>query len=115
MIDLTQLVTRADKDAKAAAAVQSAMAAVLIKYRADREAYLNRLAGIGLAAQVGGDTITVQHILAVRKGLLELTDDPAVLAATDVAGLETVLLTAYYALLMGVPESLKSVFRAGDQ
>lgn len=114
MIDLTQLITAEDKQALAAAEVTAAMAAVITGFRADREGYLNRLSGIGFAAQNEGLTEIVQSVLTVRQGLLDLTSQPDVLAATTESGLKKALLNGYASILVGVPEDVKRVFRGLD-
>lgn len=115
MIELSKLITQADKDAKAAAEVTASMAAVTAKFRSDREGFLNRLSGIGFAAQIAVRPDIVQHVLDVRRGLLDLTTQPTVLAATTEAELKTAMLTCYYTLLFGMPDEIKAAFREIDQ
>lgn len=115
MIDLSKLITQADKDAKVATEVTASMAAVIAKFRSDREGFLNRLSGIGFAAQIAARPDIVQHVLTVRQGLLDLTTQPAVLAATTKAALETAMLASYYALLVGMPAEIKAAFREVDK
>ena len=45
------------------------------KVRATREQILNRLAGIAISAQLGGDNNTVSAYLAARVALLDITKD----------------------------------------
>lgn len=111
MIDLSQLITAQDKQAQAAAAVKAARDAIVSGFRADREGFLNRLAGIGFAAQVGGRPDIVQQVLAVRQGLLDLTTQPAVLAATTEATIKQAMLAQYAALLTGASAEVKAVFK----
>lgn len=54
---------------------QAIINAKLTTLREVREAILNRLGGIALAAQLTGDTATVTAYLAARKGLLDITKD----------------------------------------
>lgn len=115
MIDLTKLVTQADKQAKVALLITAAKAAVLLTFRTDREGYLNRLAGIGFAAQVGGRNDIVQQVLAVRQGLLDLTTQPTVLAATTEAATKQAMLAQYATLLVGASAEVKAVFRGLDK
>lgn len=80
-------------------------AALLTAFRKDRELFLGRIAGIGMAAIVSGDTDLAAKVVAVRQALLDLTSNPAVLAATNMDDLELAMETAYDAavLLGGVP------------
>ena len=113
-IDLTQLITAEDKQALAAADVTAAMLAVTTTFREDREGYLNRLSGIGFAAQNETRPDIVQHVLNVRQGLLDLTAQPSVLAATTVVGLQQAMLVQYATILSDVPLEIKAVFRGLD-
>lgn len=84
------------------------------KFRADREQFLNRLAGIGLAAQFNGQTTVLTSVCAVRVGLLDLTTDPAVLAATDLHGLRLAMKARYAAILADVPAEVLNAFKQVD-
>jgi hypothetical protein len=111
MIDLSKLVTQADKDAIAAAEVKTAMAAILTAFRSDREKFLNRLSGIGFSASNVGRGDIVQCVLAVREGLLNLTGDAGVLAATTAVGLKRAIQLKYASILSDVPVEVKAVFK----
>jgi hypothetical protein len=64
-------------------------------FRTQREAFLNRLAGIGMAAQVNAQADVAANCVLVRQGLLDLTSAPAVVAATDIAGLKLAMKNTY--------------------
>lgn len=89
-------------------------AAALDSFRADREKMLNRLAGIGMAAQVGGDAPLALAITAFRQGLLDLPSHPSIAGATDVDGLKLALKTRYAALLAATPAAAKLAFKGVD-
>lgn len=89
-------------------------AAALDNFRADREKMLNRLAGIGMAAQVGGDASLALAITAFRQGLLDLPSHPSIAGATDVDGLKLALKTRYAALLAATPAAAKLAFKGVD-
>lgn len=91
-----------------------AKAAEFTTFRADREQFLNRLAGIGLAAQVSGQADVVAGAMQLRQGLLELTTYPAVVAATDIAALRLAMKTRYAALLGAVPVAVRAAFKGVD-
>lgn len=84
-----------------------AMNAVKTQFRKDREAYLNRLAGIGVAANFEGRTDLVECIVEVRQGLLDLPADPDVVAATTLTELNAAMKAAYNAVLGSIPEALR--------
>lgn len=84
------------------------------KFRAEREQFLNRLAGIGLAAQFNGQDAVLASVCAVRVGLLNLTTDSGVLAATDLPSLKLAMKTRYAAILSGVPAEVLSAFKQVD-
>lgn len=86
----------------------------LANFRADREKMLNRLAGIGMAAQVGGDIALAAAVAAFRQGLLDLPGHTTVTAATDIEGLRLALKTRYSALLAATPTSAKLAFKGVD-
>lgn len=84
------------------------------KFRVDREQFLNRLAGIGLAAQFNGQDAVLASVCAVRVGLLDLTTDAQVLAATDLHSLKLAMKTRYAAILSGVPSEVLNAFKQVD-
>jgi hypothetical protein len=89
-------------------------AAELADFRNKREAYLNRVAGIGFAAQQAGDAVTVAAAVAVRSGLLDLPAHPTVTAATDIDGLKLAIRTRYAEIVGGLPAAAKAAFRKVD-
>ena len=103
MIDLTQLITAADKWAKA-------KAAQFAEFNTDRTKYLDALAGISGRAARAGDTETARLCDGVAEGLLVLKDDPAVVAATDLPGLKHAMSAAYARLIIGMPPKVVAVF-----
>lgn len=100
--------------AQPAAEFAAQKAAEFAKFRAEREQFLNRLAGIGLAAQFNGQDAVLASVCAVRVGLLNLTTDAGVLAATDLPGLKLAMKTRYAAILSGVPAEVLSAFKQVD-
>lgn len=84
------------------------------KFRADREQFLNRLAGIGLAAQFNGQETVLASVCAVRVGLLDLTTDAQVLAATDLHSLRVAMKARYATILSGVPAEVLNAFKQVD-
>jgi hypothetical protein len=75
---------------------------------------LNRLAGIGMAAQVGGDAPLALAITAFRQGLLDLPSHASVTGATDIDALKLALKTRYAALLAATPATAKLAFKGVD-
>lgn len=88
--------------------------AELLDFRAKREAYLNRVAGIGFAAKEAGDSITVAAAVTVRQGLLDLPAHPTVTAATDIDSLKLAIRTQYAAIVGGLPVEAKAAFKKVD-
>jgi glutamate mutase epsilon subunit len=91
-----------------------AKATELAAWRADREKMLNRIAGIGMAAQATGDIALVTAVVAFRQGLLDLPSHPTVTAATDIVSLRAAVKTRYKALLAATPTSAKLAFAGVD-
>lgn len=89
-------------------------AAELKQFRSEREQFLNRLAGIGLAAQFAGQADVLASTLAVRQGLLDLTTYPTVVAATDLPGLKAAMKSRYLEILSDVPAVVFAAFREVD-
>lgn len=114
-MDLSKLITAEDKLAALAAAELVSMKATLNKFRDDREDYLNRISGIGFAAQAGNRPDIVQHVLTVRRGLLDLTSAPEVVSATTLEHLKNAMLRQYATILAGVPAEVKSAFKGIGQ
>lgn len=86
----------------------------LAAFRALREQYLNRLAGIGVAFMIAGDTEGAAAAVEMRQGLLDLPAHPSVLAATTVEGLRDVMQSLYAVLVLSTPERLRDQFRKVD-
>lgn len=78
--------------------------------RAGREIALNRLAGIGFAAQHSGDSATVDACLAARQALLDITKLPAVKAATDDASLTAAIAAGYAQIVGSAPANVRLAF-----
>jgi len=91
----------------------SLAATFLAGVRTTREAILNRLAGIGLAALVDGDTGMAEAIAQARRQLLDITEAPEVLAAIDaenMVDLEDAVKARYKAIAAGVPLEVRNAF-----
>jgi hypothetical protein len=88
--------------------------AYLDTVRLTREDILNRISGIGFAAMVAGDTVTVNGVIAARKALLDITKDAGVLAATDADGLKNAVIAAYRAMVIAAPPAVRSAFNAAS-
>lgn len=89
-------------------------AAELADFRTKREAYLNRVAGIGFAAKEAGDAVTVAAAVAVRQGLLDLPSHPTVTAATDLPSLHLAIKAQYAAIVGSLPAEAKLAFKKVD-
>lgn len=89
-------------------------AAEFAKFRADREMFLNRLAGIGVAAQFNGQTSVVASVVSVRQALLDLTSYPDVVAATDLTSLKAAMKARYTTIVIGADPALYSAFKQVD-
>jgi hypothetical protein len=85
-------------------------AAYLVTVRETREAILNRLAGIGVAAILSGDAVTSQAVATARLALLAITDDKGVVAASDIDALKAAVLAAYKAIAKSTPAELRKAF-----
>ncbi|MET3135273.1 hypothetical protein AAKU55_005581 [Oxalobacteraceae bacterium GrIS 1.11] len=86
-------------------------AAYLDTVRVIREQILNRLAGIGFAALLAGDTVTAQAVAVARQTLLDITTAPAVLAARDTDTLKAAVLATYRAIAAATPENIRKAFK----
>lgn len=80
------------------------------EFNTDRIKFLDALTGIAGRAYRKGDMVTSDACDAVAEGLLVLKDQPEVLAATDLPGLQKAMLYCYAKLLVNVPASVKAVF-----
>ncbi|MES2685731.1 MAG: hypothetical protein V4706_02855 [Pseudomonadota bacterium] len=84
--------------------------AELAKFRRDREAMLNRIAGIA----VFSDDAAVAILKTFRTGLLDLPAHATVAAATDLVALKKAMKARYDALLVPLPLNLKQDFARVD-
>lgn len=85
----------------------------LAEVRTTREAILNRLAGIGLAALVDGDSGVAEAIAQARRQLLDITEAPDVLAAIgaeNMGALEDAVKARYKVIAAGVPLEVRNAF-----
>lgn len=111
-IDTTQIVTAAQKAAQTFAEQKIAE---LAKFRADREIFLGRISGIGMAAMFDNNTALAGKVVAVRQALLDLTTQPAVIAATNLPELELAMETAYDASVVLGGMELYLAFKKVDK
>ena len=88
--------------------------AYLDSVRAKRDQILNRLSGIGFAAVEEADQRTVQTVLAARQALLDITEVPAVLEASNVDALKKAVNAAYQQIVAQAPAALLGVFPPGE-
>lgn len=86
----------------------------LTMVRATREDILNRITGIGFAAQAIGDVTSITAIKTARQALLDITKAPDVIAATDLAGLRGAVLTEYQRIAAATPLSVQKAFAGVD-
>lgn len=89
----------------------------MAEVRATREAILNRLAGIGMAALVSGDVEAADAVLVARQALLDITKHPAVLAAEaaeDFNSLRAAVKAEYKAITAAAPADMRSAFNMVD-
>lgn len=80
---------------------------ILDMFRATREIYLNRLAGISTDAQAKALPLIVTSCGSFRQGLLDLTSCAGVVAATDEPTLRTAIKSEYDRLVALTDPSLK--------
>ena len=73
-----------------------------------RDTFLNRLAGIAVFTQ---DEAAKAECAELRTALLDITKDPAFLAAETYAAMEAALLTAYRNIAINAPDVVRNVFR----
>ncbi|PJJ20065.1 hypothetical protein CLU90_3297 [Janthinobacterium sp. 67] len=88
--------------------------AYLDSVRTKRDQILNRLSGIGFAAVEEADQRTVQAVLVTRQALLDITEVPAVLAATHADALKQAVNAAYQHIVAQAPAALLGVFPPGE-
>lgn len=86
----------------------------LAAFRALREQYLNRLAGIGLTFNTEGNGPGARAVAEFRVGLLDLPALPAVQEAVDLESLQGALKAGYAALVAAVPDDLRYAFAKVD-
>lgn len=86
----------------------------LAEVRTTREAILNRLAGIGLAALIAADTQTAAAVFESRQALLDITKQPDVVGATTMDDLKAAVLAAYRAITSTAPDTVRSAFNMVD-
>lgn len=94
------------------------VAPFLAEVRSTREFILNRLAGIGMAAVIDGDTATAGAIAQIRKQLLDITEFPSVLAAMaaeNLIALEEAVKLRYKDIAAGVPLAVRTAFNQVSQ
>lgn len=88
--------------------------AYLDSVRAKRDQILNRLSGIGFAAVEEADQRTVQTVLAARQALLDITEVPAVLKASNADALKKAVNAAYQQIVAQAPAALLGAFPPGE-
>lgn len=77
-----------------------------------RDTFLNRLAGIAVFTQ---DETVKTECASLRTALLDITKDPAFLAAETYEAMEVALMTRYIAIASGASTEVRNVFRELNQ
>lgn len=77
-----------------------------------RDTFLNRLAGIAVFTQ---DEAVKAECASLRTALLDITKDPAFLAAETYEAMEVALMTRYIAIASGASTEVRNVFRELNQ
>ncbi|PJJ21769.1 hypothetical protein SAMN05216517_114129 [Janthinobacterium sp. OK676] len=75
-----------------------------------REQLLNRLCGLGYDALNEGDNDMVMAIHTARRALRDITEAPAVVAATDIDQLRNAVSAAYQVIVAAAPEQMQVAF-----
>lgn len=73
-----------------------------------RDTFLNRLSGIAVFSE---NEATKAECATLRAALLDITKDPAFLAATTYAAMEAALMTRYRMIAVGASDAIRNVFR----
>lgn len=76
-----------------------------------RKPALDAVNGIGWRAMMAGDTQLANEALQVSLALLDITDDPALNAATTYQDMKIASVLAYKRIATGVSEALDTAFR----
>ena len=84
--------------------------AKLAEVRSVREAMLNRMTGIALAAQLSGDSATVSGFQTARQRLLDITTG----CPTDPAQVDDFIKGKYAAILSALPATMVKAFAGVD-
>lgn len=83
-----------------------------------RDKFLSRVADIGAAAFVNGNTSLANEVFlepeGVRRKLLDITDDPALNAATTREDMEAAVLAYYAEIVANVSPELRGAFKELD-
>lgn len=87
----------------------------LTDVRATREAILNRLSGIGMAAIADSDTAMVTAVKAARQGLLDITKAASVTGATTLDMLKAAVLSEYRKITTTAPLTVQKAFQGVDK
>lgn len=88
----------------------SAMARALAEVRAQRAPILDALNGIASRAQRAGDAATAIAADVAANGLLDITQDPAFLAATTYDAMMAAILTQYRYIAAAAPPNVQTAF-----
>ncbi|WP_431477843.1 hypothetical protein [Massilia eburnea] len=95
-----------------------AASAYMTEVRETREAILNRLAGIGMAAVIAGDMSSANAIALARQSLLDLPSCPLVSSAMNtksLAKLEEAVKVRYKEIVAAVPLAVRTAFNQVSQ
>lgn len=115
MIDLTKLVTTAQKNAAAKQAFTATKAAEIATYIETREKMCARVAGIGQRLARAGDTVGAASCDAVINALLDVPAHPSVTGATDIVALRAALMARYAAAVGLASASARADFKRYDK
>ena len=99
-----------DEQATNAMAFKDQQVICLSTLRVTRELTLNRLTGYGFIALQQNDTATLAAIQTIRIALLNATQDPRIISATDIPSLKAAVISSYVDIVAVSPDNLKKAF-----
>lgn len=78
-------------------------------FKTIRDSLISQLAGIAIAANAAGDLVTFNGAITARQSIIDIINQPAVVAATTPAALRSAIAGERLRIIQAMPVSLKQI------
>lgn len=78
-------------------------------FKANRDSMIDQLAGIAIAANASGDTVTFNGAVAARQSIIDIITQPSIVAAATLQDLRSAIAAERLKIIQAMPVTLKQI------